>query len=206
MLSKMVESPFQSKRKGLADSLTRMSHGSVFTNVRFMGIFQSAYIRMSWRPTFVGRRGITASCRFQRKWEIHMAAGSRDESAMNRYGLRFPQFSIRAVLGLFVVVSLLIVAFQFAWPRRTVTVLLTVPTIDVQLYEPHLDSIVQGNTSIVKLRIDRRTNAIIVSAQARNIDAVVKDMEKLTVDPTPVFAASSLGVTLKEAQELIAGS
>jgi len=134
-----------------------------------------------------------------------MTIDKRDESPTKRYGLRIPRFSLRAIFGLFVVVSLLIVAIQIAWPRRTVTTLLTVPTIDVQLYESHLDAIAKENTAITRLQIDRRTNAIIVSAQARNIDAAVKDIEKLIADPSPVFAASSLGVTLKEAEELIAG-
>lgn len=121
----------------------------------------------------------------------------------NRVSLRRFRFSIRALLGLFVFVSLLIVTIQFAWPRRTVTMLLPVRSIDVQIYEQHLDAIANSSDSISTLRIDRRTNSIIVTAQARNTDVATRDIEQLIADPRPVFAAASLGVTIQEARDLL---
>lgn len=101
---------------------------------------------------------------------------------------------------MFVIVSVLIATVQFAWSRRSVSTLIPLSQMDVSPYEPYIDAIVQDSDAIAVLQIDRRNNAMIVTAQARNIDTAKRDVERLVSDPSSVYAATSLGVTLGEAR------
>ena len=57
---------------------------------------------------------------------------------------------------------------------------------------------------MMKLEIDHRANAIIVTAQARNIDAAAEEIQVLVRDPSPMLAASRLGMTVDEVRDLFA--
>lgn len=115
-------------------------------------------------------------------------------------GHRQFRYSIRNLLVLFVIVSVSIATVQFTWSRRSVSTLVPLSQMDVSLYEPYIDDIAKESDAIAVLQIDRRNNAMIVTAQARNIDTAKRDVERLVSDPSSVYAAASLGVTLGEAR------
>ena len=116
------------------------------------------------------------------------------------------QFSVRSLLWLFVVISLLIGGVQFAWPRRTVSKTVFAKHVYVEDIKPHIESIVKGDSSIKGLRIDPRFNSLTVIAQARNIEAATRHIELLIAEPHLMHAASSLDMTIHEVRELLAES
>lgn len=115
----------------------------------------------------------------------------------------FPQFSIRSLLGLMAVISLSIVAFQFAWPRRTVRTSVLSPTFDVRTLEQHFDLIAKQSQTIIKVQCDPATNSIMIQAQARHIEAATKEIESIIADSKTFLASAALGITMQEASELV---
>ena len=113
----------------------------------------------------------------------------------------FPQFSIRSLLGMIAVVSLSIVAFQFAWPRRTLQTSVLSATFDISLLKPHLDHIAEQSQSIRNVQCDPATNSIIIQAQARHMEAARKEIESIIADPTTFLASTSFGIAMQEARE-----
>ncbi|MDA8563332.1 hypothetical protein N9L06_02660 [Mariniblastus sp.] len=127
-----------------------------------------------------------------------MKTNTQDESVTRRDHSRF-RFSIRSLLLLFFVVAILIVAVQLVRARRTVYTSLYPTEINVQIFEPHIESIVTGNRSIEKLVINPSFNSIIIAGQARNIDAATKAVERLIEEPHLMLPESSLDATIHEA-------
>ena len=108
------------------------------------------------------------------------------------------------VTGCIAMLVLAIVAAQYGFARRTVRETVLVPQLDVNIYAKHVDEIANASEVITELQVDRRTNTIIVSAQARNLDAAIEELRDLIRDPAAVLAASSLDVSVGEARELLA--
>ena len=113
----------------------------------------------------------------------------------------FPRFTIRSLLGLIAVVSLSIVAFQFAWPRRTLRTAVLSPLFDIRMLEPHLDHIAEQSQTIRKVQCDPATNSIIIQAQARHIEAARKEIESIIADPSTLRASDSLGINTPDSQK-----
>lgn len=132
-----------------------------------------------------------------------MTQMQRGKSAQSR--VRVPRFTIRTLLGLIALTSLSIVAFQFAWPRRTVRTSVLSPLTDVSVFEPHLAQIKASSKTLGKLEVDHATNTIVIHAQARNIEAARNEIELLVENPSALLASASLGITLQEARNLVDG-
>jgi hypothetical protein len=103
---------------------------------------------------------------------ITTQSNSRLDSAR---GKRFvPQFTIRLLLGCIVLVAFSIAMFQFAWPRRLLNTRVVVNSIDIQMLEPHLESMQSAVPSVSQLRVDRSTNSLVFCVQARNLVSATK--------------------------------
>jgi hypothetical protein len=126
-----------------------------------------------------------------------MDAQNLDSVGHRRCYLRF---SLRSLLGLFVVVALLIVAGQYVWPLRTVSQSIVSQQIDVQILKPHLDAIAQDSQVIISWEIDIRSNSIIVKAQAKNMAAAVAEIQQIVSDPSSLVAATSWRLSWPEIQ------
>jgi hypothetical protein len=101
---------------------------------------------------------------------------------------RLLRFSIRSLFLLCALSAVMIVSVQFYWPRRTVVRFIPITQWDVQFFEPHLDALKAENAEIADLIIDRRTNGIMVYAQARHMEAAERVVERLIANPDPLLS------------------
>lgn len=103
-------------------------------------------------------------------------------------------------------IVLAIVLAQYVIAPRVAQTTVVVPEWDVSIFAPHIDELVAASEAIADLQIDRRTNSVIVTAEARNLDAAVDEVWNYAKDPSLILAASSLDVTVSEARNLQAVS
>ena len=77
-----------------------------------------------------------------------------------------------------------------------------VPRVAAELYAPHADAIAAESDVIESLRTDKRTNCLVVTSQAQNVDAATEELRQLIQDENLISAASSMGLTLPEVRSL----
>jgi hypothetical protein len=98
--------------------------------------------------------------------------------------------------------GLLIATFSILWPKRKIQSFVEVPNVSVELYAPHLDAVAAQSNVIVSLRTDASTNCLVVTAQSRYLDSARSEVRQLVQDESLIFAASAMGLTIAEVQQV----
>ena len=102
------------------------------------------------------------------------------------------------------IVALMTVGIQYAWPRRSVTTVIPSPYIDVAEIEHFLERAANRNDAITAVQIDVPTNSVRVTAQARHLETAAKDIAgRLGFDPG-MSNYSALELDAEQIEQLLA--
>ena len=107
------------------------------------------------------------------------------------------RFSIRSPIWLFVIVALLIASVQIAWSLRVVSTTLFVKDVDVQLYKPHIKSVVRNDKALKEIQI----NPLTVFTQTKNIETATENFERIIANQSPILNACLIETLASKAEQ-----
>lgn len=116
--------------------------------------------------------------------------------------MRYVTYSIRTIAILTTIVALGIVCIPEWWTRRIIESGVPSDMCPVRLFEPYVREIANTSKVIEELSVDVRSNILVVTAQARNMDAAKREVQALIADENLFRAASRLQVSLAEIRQL----